>query len=57
MNKKDLLFNARAIQNSPSMSYASMTSEEREAVGIEEVEEIIKDLDQALYHVKKELNL
>lgn len=56
------------IQHSPSMSHASMTREEREAVGIadgqvrlsvgiEEVEEIIKDLDQALYYVKKELNL
>lgn len=56
------------IQHSASMSHASMTKEEREAVGIadgqvrlsvgiEEAEEIIKDLDQALNHVKKELNL
>lgn len=56
------------IQHSASMSHASMSREEREAVGIadgqvrlsvgiEEAEEIIKDLDQALNHVKKELNL
>lgn len=56
------------IQHSASMSHASMSKEEREAVGIadgqvrlsvgiEEPEEIIKDLDQALNHVKKQLNL
>lgn len=56
------------IQHSASMSHASMSREERDAVGIadgqvrlsvgiEEAEEIIKDLDQALNYVKKELNL
>lgn len=56
------------IQHSASMSHSSMSKEEREAVGIadgqvrlsvgiEEAEEIIKDLDQALNYVKKELNL
>lgn len=56
------------MQHSASMSHSTMTREEREAVGIadgqvrfsvgiEEAEEIIKDLDQALAHVKKELNL
>ncbi len=56
------------IQHSASMSHASMSKEEREAVGIadgqvrlsvgiEEAEEIIKDLDQALNYVKKQLNL
>ena len=56
------------IQHSASMSHAKMSKEEREAVGIEdgqvrlsvgieEAEEIIKDLDQALNSVKKELNL
>lgn len=56
------------IQHSSSMSHASMSKEEREAVGIadgqvrlsvgiEEAEEIIKDLDQALNHVRKKLNL
>lgn len=55
------------IQHSASMTHASMSREEREAVGIadvqvrlsvgiEEAEEIIKDLDQALNFVKKELN-
>ena len=56
------------IQHSASMSHASMTKEEREAVGIadgqvrlsigiEDVKDIIEDLDQALNHVRKELNL
>ena len=56
------------IQHSASMSHASMSREGREAVGIadgqvrlsigiEEAEEIIQDLDQALNCVKKELNL
>jgi methionine-gamma-lyase len=56
------------IQHSASMSHSSMSREEREAVGIadgqvrlsvgiEEAEEIIKDLDQALNYVKKQLNL
>jgi len=56
------------IQHSASMSHASMSKEEREAVGIadgqvrlsigiEEAEEIIQDLDQALNYVKNELNL
>lgn len=56
------------IQHSPSMSHAALSQEEREAVGIaegqvrisvgiEDVNELIADLDQALNHVKKELNL
>ncbi len=56
------------IQHSASMSHASMSMEEREAVGIadgqvrlsvgiEEAEDIIRDLDQALNNVKKELKL
>ena len=56
------------IQHSASMSHASMSREEREAVGIadgqirlsigiEEAEDIIQDLDKALNHVKNELNL
>ncbi len=56
------------IQHSASMSHSSMSKEEREAVGIadgqvrlsvgiEEAEEIIKDLDHALNFVKKKFNL
>ncbi|WP_346353157.1 PLP-dependent aspartate aminotransferase family protein [Azotosporobacter soli] len=56
------------IQHSASMSHASMTKEERAAVGIaegqvrlsvgiEEAEELISDLDQALLHVKKKLKM
>ncbi len=56
------------IQHSASMSHATMTPEERAAVGIaegqvrfscgiEDVEDIIADLDQALCFVKKELGL
>lgn len=54
------------IQHSPSMSHATMTKEEREAigmaegqvrlsVGIEDVEHLIADLDQALERVRKEV--
>lgn len=50
------------------MSHASLSREERKAVGIaddqvrlsigiEDVEDIMYDLDQALYGVKKHLNL
>lgn len=56
------------IQHSASMSHAAMSKEEREAVGIadgqvrlsvgiEEAEEIIKDLNHALNYVKKQLSL
>jgi len=56
------------IQHSASMSHASMSKEEREAVGIadgqvrlsigiEDVEDIIYDLDQALHNVKSQMNL
>jgi len=56
------------IQHSASMSHASLSKEEREAVGIadgqvrlsigiENVEDIINDLDQALYNVKQHFNL
>lgn len=52
------------IQHSPSMSHATMSKEEREAigmaegqvrlsVGIEDVEHLIEDLDQALEKVRK----
>lgn len=56
------------IQHSASMSHATLTREEREAAGIaegqvrfscgiEDADEIIADLDQALNYVRKELNL
>lgn len=56
------------IQHSASMSHASLSKEEREnvgiadgqvrlSIGIEDVADIIDDLDQALYNVKKQLSL
>lgn len=56
------------IQHSASMSHASLSKEERESVGIadgqvrlsigiENVEDIINDLDQALHNVKRQLHI
>ena len=56
------------IQHSASMSHATLTPEERAALGIaewqvrfscgiEDVNDIIEDLDNALNFVKKEMNL
>jgi methionine-gamma-lyase len=56
------------IQHSASMSHASLSKEERKSVGIadgqvrlsigiENVEDIINDLDQALHNVKRQLHI